>query len=188
MTEAKVRTIYDNYNLHEMYDEMKEELIVNGNSEPTESQIWDAIHHEDAVNWECEKEMMSEVFNGENKFIAVGTCGTWQGNFAGGLVFSTLDEFISQVFKDCDYFKFYDKNGHFYVDASHHDGSHHLEIKQLTESGISYLENWENNWNDSRNEQYIHKRLFDKYSKLIHYAHTVFGCPKYEYEDVKGVA
>ena len=183
MKKPKERIIYENYDIFndDMIEAAKENLEAN-NVEATEENINNEIYEMNQDDWNLEKERMEEVFNSGNKFLAVGTCARWNGNFAGGFVFASFNELMSYL-RDCDYFKFWDENGHFYVNATHHDGTHSLEIKQVTDRGRNYYENWEYKWEDFRTEQEIHKKIFadSHYSKLINFANIFYGCPKREF-------
>ena len=176
----KERVIYDNYDTFSMYDEAKEHLTNVCDEEPSDDDIWKYVSVIDADNWENEKENMKQIFD-EGNFIAVGTCGSWLGNQPGGFVFNSFDELMNKLV-DCEYFKFWDEDGHFYVNATHHDGTHSLEIRELTEKGMKYHDNWYFAWNDKRNKKDVYERLFkdSHYSKLINYAQKMWGCPKRE--------
>ena len=181
MREPKKRNIYSNYDLDEMFDDARQEVIDRG-EEPTETAIWDEVYEMDNLNWAKEKEKLIDFFEG-GKWIAMSTCGRWNGTFQAGLVFTDFMEFFNKLSRDCDYYKFYDINGHFHVRASHHDGDYIFEIKKLTPAGIRFLDNWSQSFSDNRPEREIHKRLMEKYSILPHFVHSVYGCPKTEYEN-----
>lgn len=187
MKKAKERVIYDNYNKDGLYEEAKEYLIENGNEDPSENEIWNEVYFLEEMYYEDDTYELKKILdNGE--FIAVGTCGRWDGNFAGGFIFNSWRDLTCKLFTDCDYFKFWDENGHLYMQCSHHDGTHSVEIRKLTEKGINRYNNWVYNWSDKTPEREIHKKLFtdSHYSKLINYAHTVWGCPRVEYEKEVG--
>ena len=176
----KERIIYDNYDLD--YDGAKEYLHEQGNEDPTESEIWAEANFQDEINWYEIKAELENVFNDGN-FLAVGTCGRWNGNFAGGFIFETFQELMNH-FSDCDYIKFWDENGHFYLKGTHHDGTHHVEIKEITKKGKDYYDNWDfGPITDKRTEMEIHKKMFSDshYTKLINYAHKYYGCKRREF-------
>ena len=55
-----------------------------------------------------------------------------------------------EFFKDCAYVKIWDENGHLYLTCSHHDGTCHFEIKEITDEGYEYYDRW-NYGCDNRN-------------------------------------
>ena len=67
-----------------------------------------------------------------------------------------------------------------YLDCTHHDGTNSYEIKKLTDKGIAYLSNYENNWDGTRSLQYVHDKIMESYSVLPNFAHKVYGLPKRE--------
>ena len=185
----KERIIYDNYNLWETYPdkEIKEYFMEeNGYEEDeiTDEMIWEERHFLDEINWEEEKERLEKFFLDGNKWILFGTVGRWNGLYRAGTLFDTFDDFFYKATRDCDYWKFYDENGHLYLTCSHHDGTCHYEIKEVTDKGIQYLENWEDNWNDNRTEEYIHTQIIQIYSRLPRFAEKVYGCKRFEYQPI----
>ena len=187
MREPVTRTIYNNYCLWETYPDeyIKEVLIEDGYTEEeiTDDMIWNTRYSYDEYDWEDAKITLTDFFDGET-WILRGTNGLWYGRVEAGTIFTDFMEIFYKATKDCDYINIYDENGHFYLECSHHDGTNCYEIKKVTDKGIAYLENWENNWNDKRTEQYIHDKIMEKYSVLPNFAHKVYGCPKVEYKKV----
>ena len=185
----KARTIYNNYDLRETYpdEEIKEQLIENGIAEEdiTLDMLWQERYILDSFAWVDERERLEDFFlNKGNKWMLFGEVGRWNGVYKAGTLFETFDDFFSDATKDCDYINFYDENGHLYLNCIHHDGTCHYEIKEVTDKGIQYLENWEDNWNDKRTEEYVHTQIFNKYSKLPRFAERIYGCKRFEYEPI----
>lgn len=158
---AKERIFYDNYCLSETYPD--EDVIANMlerdddlNAEDiTDNDIWEERYLQDSYDWEEVKVMLEGYFSKCNKLICEGSVGRWNGVVSGHFYFNTFDELLSGATKDCDYFKFYDVNGHLYLHCTHHDGSCQFEIKEVTEKG---------------------------YTRLLRIAEREWGCPKREYE------
>lgn len=182
------RVIYDNYNLYNNYsDETIIEILEEDGYEKeeiTESMIFDrrdALNDED---WELGKECLKEFFlDYTGKWIMTGNLGLWDGKHPAGIVFDTFDDFFYKATSDCLYWKFWDENGHLYFQCSHHDGTNCFEIKQMTERGEKYLENWEyGDWDDKRTKRDIHDRIMKVYSRLPRFAEKVYGCKRYEYK------
>lgn len=183
------RTIYNNYNLWETYSDkdIREWLIDGGYEEDeiTDEMIWTERYMQDKTDWENAQYELKDFFlNNGNKWMIFGEVGRWNGIRKAGTLFDTFDDFFYKAAKDCHSIHFYDENGHLYLTCSHHDGTCHYEIKEVTNKGIQYLENWEDNWNDKRSESYVHTQIFNRYSRLPRFAEKVFGCPKIEYQPV----
>lgn len=183
---AKERVIYDNYSLWEKYpdDEIIEALVEFGEDKEliTDEMIWNKRYFYDEIDWEDEKENLKDFFlNHGRKWMIFGEVGRWNGVYKSGTLFETFDDFFYKATEDCAYWKFYDENGHLYLTCSHHDGTCHYEIKEVTDRGIQYLENWEYG-NDDRTEEYVHTQIFNEYSRLPRFAERVYGCKRFEYE------
>ena len=184
MKEAKRRTIYNNYDLWEDYfEDAKEYLVENGADEEdiTDEEIWSEIYFQDELNWEAEKEMLNNFFEGAT-WILQGYSGRWNGRCKGGYIFTDFEDMFYKAVKDCDYIHIFDENGHLFLKCSHHDGTNIYEIKKMTQQGIDYLDRWSWDWNDKRTEEYVHDKIMERYSVLPHYAHLVFGCKRVEYK------
>ena len=184
---AKERTIFDNYDLDNNYpeDEIKEMALelgwVEDEEEITDEMIWNWRYQESEDDWDCERERIDEFFEG--KIVGFfGEVGLWHGVYKAGKIGEFWELFHSAI-KDCDYIKIYDENGHMYLTCSHHDGTNHFEIKELTKEGKEYLERWEDNWNDKRAEKEVHNQIYKRYSKIPRYAEKVFGCKAREFEE-----
>lgn len=185
---AKERIIYDNYDLWEKYsdDELKEIAIecgcIDENDEVTDEMMMEWRYGEDENDWECEKEQIDKFFKG--KIVGFfGEVGRWDGIYKAGQIGEFWELFYKAI-QDCAYIKIYDENGHMYLTCSHHDGTCHFEIKEITDKGYKYLTNWEYDWNDKRTEQYIHTQIFNKYSRLPRFMQNVYGCKAREYEPI----
>jgi hypothetical protein len=184
------RIIYNNYDLWETYpdEDIKEMLIENGCEEDdiTDEMIWRERYDLSSLDWEASKYELEQFFlNNGNKWMIFGEVGRWDGTYKAGTMFDTFEDFFYKAAKDCDYWKFYDENGHLYLTCSHHDGTCHYEIKEVTDKGVEYLENWEyGSYSDKRTEEYVHTQIFNRYSRLPRFSEKVYGCKRFEYQPV----
>lgn len=162
----KPRTIYNNYSLWENYpdEEIKAMFLEDERYETEEeipdSAIWEERYFLDSIDWETESERLKDFFlNNGNKWMIFGEVGRWDGVYKAGTLFDTFDDFFYEATKDCDYWHFYDENGHLYLTCSHHDGTCHYEIKEVTDKGIEYLNNWE--YSEPKKEYLPIQKRFD---------------------------
>lgn len=136
-----------------------------------DDRVWDQICIQEEFGWDDEKVELKRFFDG-GEWILQGSLGLWNRRARGGFIFSSFDE-LSRAWDDCDYIRLYDENGHFFIDAAHHDGTNCYEAKRLTGKGKEYVEN---HMYDSDEE--VHDVVFNSnfFSALPHYAHKVYGC------------
>lgn len=180
----KERIIYNNYDLWETYtdEDIKEELIEQGYDEEdiADNTILERRYFLDECDWDDVKYELTQFF--KDKTVGFfGEVGLWHGVYKAGKIgdfWSLFDDAI----KDCAYIKIYDENGHMYLTCSHHDGTNHFEIKEITNKGCDYLEKWEYSWGDKRSEQAVHGQIYKRYSKLPRFAEKVYGLKSREYE------
>ena len=103
---AKERIVYDNYDVWDSYSEdAKEILKINGNSNPTEDEIWDMVHEEANIQWDIEKEELEKFFSDDEQWILFGKVGRWNGTYAVGVIFGDFLKIFRKATKDCDYWK-----------------------------------------------------------------------------------
>ena len=188
----KQRTLYSNYNLVETFPDADIKTILiedleryTTEDEITDRAIWEERYIQDEIDWEYVRNELISFFKYKgNKWMIFGEIGRWDGVYKAGTLFETFEEFFYDATKDCDYIHFYDENGHLHLTCSHHDGTCYFEIKELTDKGIEYLNNWEDNYNDKRTEQYVHTQIFNRYSRLPRFAERMWGASKVEYEPI----
>ena len=133
------------------------------------------VYDREEWDWEDFKvEFNHFLKDSDNGFLLVGTCGCWDGTYAGGCYVNSFDD-LYKFWEHCDYIKVYDEGGHLYLKASHHDGTNYAELKELTCKGSNYALN--HSWDSDRE---VHETLMSSnfYTRLPHYAHKIWGCKK----------
>lgn len=182
------RIIYDNYDLSEKYsdedidEEARECGWIDEDEEITDTDRYKWRNWLDEVDWENAKAELTDFF--KSKTVGFfGEVGLWHGVYKAGQI-GEFWKLFNDAIEDCWYWKFYDENGHLYLTCSHHDGTNHFEIKEITDEGYDYLERWEYSWGDKRSAQAVYGQIYKRYSKLPHFAHKVYGCKVREYEPI----
>lgn len=184
---AKERVIYDNYDLWEQYPDEEIDTIarecewVDEDEEITNEMRNEWRYQEDETNWDAEKEMLEDFFNGKTVGF-FGEVGLWHGTYKCG----DIGEFWNLFYKatdNCNYIKIYDENGHMYLTCSHHDGTNHFEIKILNDDAEDYYDRWSYG-TDNRKEYEVITQIYKRYSKIPRFAEKVYGCKVREYEPI----
>lgn len=103
-----------------------------------------------------------EKEHGQKTYVVLADLGLWYGHAAGGKIIKGLWNAISKCFED--YNHIYEYKRRLCVDATHHDGTNHFQIKELTPKGLEYVEN-----HPYMSDRELHERLF----KDSHYSHEV---------------
>ena len=103
-----------------------------------------------------------EKQHGQKTYIILADLGLWYGHAEGGKIIKGLWNAISECFED--YNHIYEYRRRLYVDAIHHDGTNHFQIKELTPKGLDYVEN-----HQYMSDRELHQRLF----RDSHYSHEV---------------
>ena len=173
MRTPTVRTIYNSYDLMGQYKKIVlEDIERNGIKNVSANDVADLVYLYDCQVWEDEEQLLREFFKNHTWII--------QGHIGRHLrtdVFSDFDEIIDIIDLDeCDAIHIYDRNGHLYIECAYHNGrTVTYEIKRVTYRGMNYLENWNENYDDERTEEYVQNKIMRRYSTLPHFAHVVYG-------------
>lgn len=178
MTKATERIIYNNYDLYEKYtdEELTQIAVEDGYTldEIDDELLTNLRYDADAIDYETAKHEL-DYFFGDKEVIFFGTLGLWYGRCAGGKT-GKFNELFNAAIADCDYIKIYEKNGHLYLECSHHDGTNEFEIKLINERGKQYLENWEYGpYTDKRTLEDVHRAIVKRYSVRPQFCKTVWG-------------
>lgn len=186
--ERKERILYDNYYSEEAFSAAREELLENdlfmedngyeSEDDIPDDEIFDKMQEMQEDDWDMIRDELEKFFGSHpNSYLVRGTVGLWYGNKPAGNIIHSLAE-LSYAWKDCEYIKLYDVDGHFYIKCSHHDGDNLFEMKMLTERGREYADIRKYDYHDRE----LHDRLWNDshYTVLPHIAHTLFGVPKRE--------
>lgn len=141
-----------------------------------DSEVWDEMNFSEEIEWEDITSELENFFE-DKEILVIGTVGRWNGTYSAGKVIS-YDE-LHKCWSDCDYVEIYDEDGHMHINASHHDGNNHFEVKILTEKGESMWDKYEYDyvWRDL-SEREAHKKLWknSRYTHIPHFAKKVYGC------------
>lgn len=154
---AKERVIFDNYGDGGYTDEdIKEILMANDYEEDeiTDDMIYQERYCQQEFDWEDTMKDLKKFFVDKEVEIS-GSVGVWTGVHKIQAERGEFWNLFNRAALDCDYWKLWDENGHFYLTCSHHDGTHSFEFKVVVK---------------------------DKGTRLPRFAETVYGCPKREYE------
>lgn len=184
---ATERIIYDNYDLYEKYpddvliENARELEWIDEDEEPTDTQLWEWRYWVDETNWDAEKEMLEDFFNGKTVGF-FGEVGLWHGTYKCGDIGEFWDLYYKAI-EDCNYINIYDENGHMYLTCSHHDGTNHFEIKILNDDAEDYYDRWSYG-TDNRKEYEVITQIYKRYSKIPRFAEKVYGCKAREYEPI----
>lgn len=184
---AKERIIYNNYNLWDDYPDDEIDTIarecewVDEDEEITDEMRTKWRYRQTEWDWECVQDYLEEFFKGKTVGF-FGEVGLWHGIYKVG---DTGDfwKLYYKAIQDCEYIKLWDENGHMYLTCSHHDGTNHFEIKELTDDAEDYYDRWSYG-NDNRKEYEVITQIYKRYSKIPRYVQKAYGCKAREYEPI----
>lgn len=148
---------------------------------PSDTEVFDEMQFETDHDWEDQEYELKKHLADFDKFLVLGSCGTWQGPRSGGKFCNGLHE-IMQCISACDIYELYDRNGRLCIEGDHHDGHNSFEVKALTRKGFELAQR-----ECFENYHSLHEKLWNSnlYTKDLHFAHEVWGSPKRQYESTK---
>ncbi len=174
---TKETILYDSYYSYEKENDARQYLFAeygdeenwNSPQDIPESRVFREIEQQDDIAWD-EIKFELEILFKNDYFLLTGYCGTWHGNMEGGKFINTLSELL-QVMQHLDDFRIIDRNGHFIIEGSHHDGSDRYELKRLTRKGYKLANN-----NYFANTKELHNTIMKNnlFSGLPHFAQKVY--------------
>lgn len=129
---------------------------------------FDLEDDEGYIMWDLLDEQLDDMFDNsyENKqYVVTGSLGLWDGRHNGYIDkrFYSIREAITECAYYTESIRVYEEKGHLFVDAYHHDGTNHYEIRELTKKGIDMLDDWYDG--NISNVKYATKKIkyFNKY-------------------------
>ena len=170
-------TLYSNYYGWISEEDVKQGLIdcqcVESEEEITDKMIWNRMHCLEELYWDDISYELKRFFEKSNAWLLTGSIGRWDGNYRGGYMFNTFEEFC-RCFRDCEYIKITDNKGHLEVECSHHDGTTFYEVKRVSDFGCDWYDN--HYWD--MNEEELHTKMWNNnfMTSLPHFARDVYGC------------
>ena len=171
-------TLYSNYYGWIDEEEIKQELIdcerVECEEEITDEMIYNEMYELERMYWDDISYELKHFFDKGNAWLLTGSIGRWDGNYRGGYIFNTFEEFC-ECLKDCDYIEITDNKGHLEVKCSHHDGTNFYEVKRVSDFGYE----WYNNHGCYiYDEEKVHTKMWNNnfMTGLPHFARDVYGC------------
>lgn len=170
-------TLYSNYYGWIEEEEIKQEMIdcerVEDEEEITDEMIWDEMHFLEEMYWDDFSYELKNFFDKGDAWLLTGSIGRWDGNYRGGYIFNTFEEFC-KCLEDCAYIEITDNKGHFEVKCSHHDGTNFYEVKRVSDFGYEWYAN--HSW--YMYEEELHTKMWHNnfMTSLPHFARDVYGC------------
>lgn len=145
-------------------EEMKQEYEESYGETPNEEELERFIEDTNDMFLDDERSNVEfyEKQHGQKTYIILADLGLWDGRAEGGKIIKGLWNAISKCFED--YNHIYEYRRRLCIDAIHHDGTNHFQIKELTPVGMDYMEN-----HPYISDRELHQRLF----KDSHYSHEV---------------
>ena len=160
----KVNEIWSSYTYNWDREGMKMEYEEIYEKTPDEEELDRFIEDTNAMYLDDEYANVTfyEEEHGSKTYVILADLGLWNGRAEGGKIIKGLWNAISKCFED--YNHVYEYRRRLCVDAIHHDGTNHFQIKELTPVGMDYMEN-----HPYMSDRELHERLF----KDSHYSHEV---------------
>lgn len=170
-------TLYSNYYGWIDEEEIKQYLweceYIDHLDEATDDMIYNEMHFLEEMYWNDISYELKHFFDKGSAWLLTGSIGRWDGNYRGGYIFNTFEEFC-KCLEDCAYIEITDNKGHFEVKCSHHDGTNFYEVKRVSDFGYE----WYNNHSWDMYEEELHTKMWNNnfMTSLPHFARDVYGC------------
>lgn len=157
--------IYNNYDVKPYLEKAKDLLFGDGIENPTEDELYDCAYNEMEDDWRIVTDMFLPQYLENNKYIAVGSVGRWDGNFGGWTILENMHDFYDLI-DGCRYIEIKDDDGHLFIRCTHHDGTNSYELKELTYKGYNFYNYHSWNYDNKTLGKYLFNNNFN--SRLPH--------------------
>lgn len=170
-------TLYSNYYGWISEDDLRMSImaseLVDDEEEITIDMLWYEMHFLEEMYWDDFSYELKNFFDKGDAWLLTGSIGRWDGNYRGGYIFNTFEEFC-KCLKDCDYIEITDNKGHLEIKCSHHDGTNFYEVKRVSDFGCEWYDN--HSWD--MYEEELHTKMWNNnfMTSLPHFARDVYGC------------
>ena len=170
-------TLYSNYYGWISEDEIRQYLwdceYIDHLDEATDEMIYNEMYELERMYWDDISYELKHFFDKGNAWLLTGSIGRWDGNYRGGYIFNTFEEFC-KCFEDCAYIEIVDNKGHLEIKCSHHDGTNFYEVKRISDFGCEWYDN--HSWD--MYEEELHAKMWNNnfMTSLPHFARDVYGC------------
>ena len=154
--------------MEEMEKSAREQLQEFGKEEPTDNEVMDEVYYQEELWYGDEQLNLDKELEG--RIVAIADVGTWRGRRSGyKLCGSRLNEILG--FCHCDYISVYTDKYNVKADMYHHDGTHHVEYRELREDT-----NYEVLLDALYNQEPISREMIRKYTKSLRpYVKDIYG-------------
>lgn len=160
------RWLFDHWNYLDAEDfrEMIEEDFGCPLDEISDDERWQWLSRIEEEDYEEEKSNIQSVI-GTDRIIANGTAGLWNGSFEGGFTAANIQDAIDKIRGNTsgDIGFYVDDDGELHMTFAHHDGTHDVTLRTITDAGEEYIDDMEY----ELAEQDIERDVFNGYSAKI---------------------
>ena len=168
--------LYSNYYGWISKDEIRQYLwdceYIDHLDEATDDMIYDTMYELERMYWDDISYELKHFFDKGDAWLLTGSIGRWDGNYRGGYIFNTFEEFC-KCLEDCAYVEITDNKGHLEIKCSHHDGTNFYEVKRVSDFGCEWYDN--HSWD--MYEEELHAKMWNNnfMTSLPHFARDVYG-------------
>ena len=114
--------VFENYNVLDYEDEVRQSLIDNGMENPSQEEVWNICYEDSNIWFENEESELKKL--SEGSLIAIAEVGRWNGRFSG---YKDISSLVDTLYTNCDYEElFVDSYGNLRKRESHHDGTNSI--------------------------------------------------------------
>lgn len=158
MSEKNVLFDHDNYISDEEWAESLTEWFGRPLDEIEDDEKWEYLARVEEDDYDTVKDEIARAIGGA-KLIAQGTAQVWTGSYPGGFIAQDLQDAINHTQgRDYGYIGFYEQDGDLHMTFQHHDGTHDVVLRAITESGQDFID--EHEYDYEMAEWDLEKHLF----------------------------
>ncbi len=112
----------------------------------------------------------------DGPYIMYGTVGLWDGGRVGGRIVRDFDDFGDAISPNYAHeLEIYDEDGDLHIVISHHDGRHHMVMRELTAKGRAWYDKHATYSGYLDADEISHLATTRGYTKRMNFADEMYG-------------
>lgn len=147
----------------------------------TDMEVEAYLYRKSREDWQNELSKIANTLDHHDLFV-FGSTPKWDKGQDGWGIFSSLNQVLQILMKECEQFEIWDENGHLFLAGIYGDGRNQIEIRMLTDTGRDL---YHDSAKAERSSEHLFRSLIEnnQATKLPRYVERTLGHPAKEWED-----
>ena len=165
MAKIEKTIFYSNLFSEERFAKTKENLIKEGNSKVTDTDVWNRIDTENYFDWINFEKSAREKMEGKT-YVLTGTKTINGVKKFGGFLIEKFED-LYRATSICNTFEIIDQKGRLCINGEHDEGTFSCEIKEVNKRGLDYYAKYIDKFEEKELLKKLTDKNYSKFAKLL---------------------